>query len=99
TRFSRDWSSDVCSSDLYELPAVAHDLERIHAVELVPFKAAIEAEVDMIMTAHVQFPALEPDGKPATISYRVLTELLREELGFNEIGRASCRERVKMSVV
>lgn len=83
---------DTTADSHYELPSVAHDLERIHAVELVPFKAAIEAEVDMIMTAHVQFPALEPDGKPATISHRVLTELLREELGFNGLIVTDCLE-------
>jgi len=83
---------DTSADSHYELPSVAHGLERIHAIELVPFKAAIEAEVDMIMTAHVQFPALEPDGKPATLSYRVLTELLREELGFQGLIVTDCLE-------
>jgi len=83
---------DTTADSHYELPSVAHDLERIHAIELVPFKAAIEAEVDMIMTAHVQFPAIEPDGKPATLSYRVLTELLREELGFRGLIVTDCLE-------
>lgn len=75
-----------------ELPSVAHSLERIHAVELVPFKAAIAADVDMIMTAHVQFPALEPDGTPATLSPRVLTDLLRKELGFSGVIVTDCLE-------
>lgn len=83
---------DTTADSHYELPSVAHDLKRIHAIELVPFKAAIEAEVDMIMTAHVQFPAIEPDGKPATLSYRVLTELLREELGFRGLVVTDCLE-------
>lgn len=83
---------DTTADSHYELPSVAHGLERIHDVELVPFKAAIEAGVDQIMTAHVQFPALEPEGKPATLSYRVLTELLREELGFEGLIVTDCLE-------
>lgn len=83
---------DTTSDSHYELPSVSHPLERIQTIELVPFKAAIEAEVDMIMTAHVQFPAIEPNGTPATLSYRVLTELLREELGFTGLIVTDCLE-------
>ncbi|HIW35205.1 MAG TPA: beta-N-acetylhexosaminidase [Candidatus Paenibacillus intestinavium] len=83
---------DTTADSHYELPSVAHNLERIHAIELVPFKAAINANVDMIMTAHVQFPALEPSGKPATLSYHVLTELLREKLAFNGVIVTDCLE-------
>lgn len=83
---------DTTADSHQELPAVAHSLERIHEVELVPFKAAIAADVDMIMTAHVQFPALEPEGRPATLSYRVLTELLREELGYEGLIVTDCLE-------
>ena len=43
-----------------DLPVVPHSLERLHAVELAPFKAAIQAGVDGIMTAHVYLPAIEP---------------------------------------
>src|SRR5690606_24443338 len=56
--------------------------ERLDRVELVPFRAAIAAGVDAIMTAHVTFPSIAPTpGLPATLSHRVLTGLLREELG------------------
>jgi beta-N-acetylhexosaminidase len=51
-------------------------------VELKPFQAAIEHRVDSIMTAHMTVPAIEPEEIPATVSARVLTGLLREELGF-----------------
>lgn len=88
---------DTSADSHHELPAVAHDLERIHAVELVPFKAAIEAGVDMIMTAHVQFPAIEPNGDPATISYSVLTELLRNELGYKGVIVTDCLEMKAIS--
>ena len=62
------------------LPRVPHGLERLRAVELVPFRAAVRAGVASVMTAHLLVPALDPD-RPATLSPRVL-ELLRGELGF-----------------
>lgn len=66
-----------------QLPTVPHSRHRLEAVELAPFKAAISAGVPAIMTAHVQIPALEPrPGIPATLSRKVLTDLLRNELGF-----------------
>jgi beta-N-acetylhexosaminidase len=64
------------------LPIVVHPAERLLSVELVPFKAAIAAGVDGIMTAHVYLPAIEPKPDlPATLSKAVLTGLLRDELG------------------
>ncbi len=56
--------------------------ERIDAVEMAPFRAAILSKVDSIMTAHIAVPALEPAEIPATISSKVITKLLREELNF-----------------
>ena len=56
--------------------------DRMSEVELKPFQAAIEHQVDSIMTAHMTVPAIEPDEIPATVSKRILTGLLREELGF-----------------
>ena len=56
---------------------------RMNAVELVPFRAAIDKGVDAIMTAHMSVPALEPNDIPATVSTKVLTDLLRNELKFN----------------
>ncbi|HYF90918.1 MAG TPA: beta-N-acetylhexosaminidase [Symbiobacteriaceae bacterium] len=75
------------------LPTVAHDRDRLDAVELVPFRAAIAAEVGAIMTAHVVFPAYEPDpARPATLSRSVLTGLLRERLGFGGLIITDCME-------
>ena len=66
------------------LPIVTQDLAHLRAVELVPFQAAINAGVDAIMTAHVLFPALEgSSGRPATLSSRVLQDLLRQQMGFD----------------
>ena len=56
--------------------------EHMNDVELKPFEAAINHGVDSIMTAHLTVPAIEPDAIPATVSARVLTGLLREDLGF-----------------
>jgi beta-N-acetylhexosaminidase len=66
----------------FGLPQVTHSLERFHAIDLPPFKADIAAGVDTIMTAHVVFPAVDPSGAPATMSHKILTGVLRDELGF-----------------
>ncbi|HEX8217794.1 MAG TPA: glycoside hydrolase family 3 N-terminal domain-containing protein [Chloroflexia bacterium] len=64
------------------LPTVAHDWQRMREVELVPFRAAIEAGVDSIVSAHVVYRGIDDSGLPATLSHRIMTGLLREELGF-----------------
>ena len=59
------------------------DRRRLDTVELVPFRAAIAAGVDSVMVAHVTVPAIEPDpNRPASISYNIVTGLLKRELGF-----------------
>jgi beta-glucosidase-like glycosyl hydrolase len=64
------------------LPAINADRNRLERVELPPFKAAIDAGVGMIMVGHLQVPALEPEAIPATFSKRIVTDLLRKEMGF-----------------
>ncbi len=64
------------------IATITADRERLEKVELVPFRAAIEAGVDSIMTAHLAVPALSPPDLPATLSPAILTGLLRQELGF-----------------
>ena len=64
------------------LATVPASRERLESVELVPFRAAIAAGTDAVMTAHVAVPALAPPDLPATLSPAILTGLLREELGF-----------------
>jgi beta-N-acetylhexosaminidase len=64
------------------LAEVTADRARLEALELVPFRAAIQAGVDSIMTGHVAVPALAPQDVPATLSPAILTGLLRDELGF-----------------
>ncbi|MGA9225844.1 MAG: glycoside hydrolase family 3 N-terminal domain-containing protein [Mesobacillus sp.] len=78
------------------LPEVPHDKERLKEVELYPFQKAMEAGIDAIMTAHVTFPKIdgtkaisqktgEEIAIPATLSYKVLTELMREEMGYKGV--------------
>ena len=65
------------------LPSVAATLPELLATDLVPFRAAIEAGVRSVMTAHVMFPAI--DEVPATLSRRLVSEVLRRELGFDGV--------------
>ncbi len=73
---------DTSTDSHIGLGVVSASRERMDAVELVPFRAAIEAGVDSIMTAHLAVPALESDSLPATVSRNIMTGLLRETLGF-----------------
>ena len=66
----------------FALPTIARPRAALDVVELVPFRAAIRAGLAAVMTAHILFPALDPD-LPATLSPAILTGLLRRELGFD----------------
>ncbi len=65
------------------LPVLGVDRATLAGRELVPFAAAVEAGVDAVMTAHVHYPCL--DDVPATLSPRVVGDLLRGELGFDGV--------------
>lgn len=67
-----------------DLPVVKRNRAALEAVELAPFRAAIAAQVPMLMTAHVRYPALDPE-LPATLSPRILSDLLRADLGFTGV--------------
>ena len=66
------------------LPRLPHSLQRLRAVELVPFVKAAQAGVASVMTAHVMFPALDAD-EPATLSSVILEQLLRREIGYDGV--------------
>jgi beta-N-acetylhexosaminidase len=66
------------------LPVLEHGLERLEAVELVPFRAYARAGLASLMTAHVRFPALGEDV-PATMSPASITGLLRRRVGFEGV--------------
>ncbi|MGB2569036.1 glycoside hydrolase family 3 protein [Micromonospora citrea] len=65
----------------HDLPRISASRARLDAVELVPFRAAVAAGVQAVMTGHLLVPALDEE-LPATLSPRVLGDLLRDELGF-----------------
>ena len=66
------------------LPRVNKTYRQLQQFELVPFKAAVEAKIPIVMTAHIMFPKI--DSKyPATMSHKILTGILREDLGFDGI--------------
>ncbi|MCB5180141.1 glycoside hydrolase family 3 protein [Streptomyces antimicrobicus] len=65
----------------HALPRIDVDLDTLAERELVPFRAAIEADTKAVMSAHILVPALDPT-RPATLSPRILTGLLRKELGY-----------------
>jgi beta-N-acetylhexosaminidase len=67
------------------LPFVDKDRAALDAVDIAPFRAAIDFGIDAIMPAHVVYEALDPSGLPATLSAPILTGLLREEVGFTGV--------------
>lgn len=73
---------DTSTDSHHELPLIEHPPDRLEAVELVPFKAAIEARVAAIMTAHILIPALDTE-RPATLSSRIVDEMLKRQLGYD----------------
>ncbi|MEU9386989.1 glycoside hydrolase family 3 protein [Streptomyces sp. NPDC048279] len=66
-------------------PVITHSRELWEKLDAVPFRAAVRAGIDSIMTAHIQFPALDGSGDPATLSHPILTGILRGELGYDGV--------------
>ena len=75
---------DTTADSHDELPLVEHPPDRLRAIELTPFRAAIDAGVASITTAHVLVPSLD-EQRPATLSTPIVTDLLRRELGFGGV--------------
>jgi beta-N-acetylhexosaminidase len=75
---------DTSTDSHHELPLIEHPPDRLEAVEMVPFRAAIEARVAAIMTAHILMPAFDED-RPATLSPAVVDGLLKQALGFDGV--------------
>jgi beta-N-acetylhexosaminidase len=65
------------------LPEVNVSRERVEALEMQPFRAAISSGVGAIMVGHLWYPAFDPQRQPASLSHNIVTGLLREELGYN----------------
>src|SRR3989440_11957622 len=75
---------DTSTDSHIELPLVEHPPDRLRRVEFLPFKAAIEAGVATIMTAHVLVPSID-DERPASLSRRIVFDLLRDELRYEGV--------------
>ena len=66
------------------LPIISHPRERLNRVELPPFETGIAAGASAVMTGHIELPALDPQpGVPTTVSAKIVTGLLRGQMGFN----------------
>jgi len=66
------------------LPILEADMDRLNALELIPFKNAIDEGADAVMTAHILFPKID-SAHPATLSEKLVNGLLREQLGFEGV--------------
>lgn len=74
---------DTATDSHKTLPVLLHDTERLDSVELAPYKALFQKGLTGVMVAHLEVPALEPrEGYPSSISYNIITNLLKDKLGF-----------------
>ena len=76
---------DTATDTHLNLATITGDKARLQEIEWAPFRAAIQSGTDSIMTAHIAVPALDDPGIPATLSPKILTGILRDELGFKGI--------------
>ena len=76
---------DTATDSHTGIPVITHTREQWLRTDAPPFKAAISAGADMIMSGHLVVPALDPSGDPATLSKPILTGILRQELGFRGV--------------
>ena len=85
---------DTATDSHLALPTLPFTLERLRAVELLPFTSGIAAGADAVMLAHIALPQITPETPtlPATLARRIARELLRDELGFNGVVITDCLE-------
>ncbi|MFE7514127.1 glycoside hydrolase family 3 protein [Streptomyces sp. NPDC057540] len=76
---------DTAVDSHYGLPTITHTREQWAELDAPPFRSAIAAGIDSIMTAHIVVPALDPSEDPATLSRPILTGILREQLGYDGV--------------
>ncbi|GAA4893583.1 glycoside hydrolase family 3 protein [Tessaracoccus lubricantis] len=76
---------DTAVDSHYGLPLITHSREEWERLDAPPFRAAIAAGIDMIMTAHLLLPAFDDSGDPATLSKPILTGVLRDQLGYDGV--------------
>lgn len=77
---------DTGTDSHYDLPVINKSRKELDSLELYPFRAIVKEGVDMVMISHLNIPALDPEKNSiATLSYNIVTKLLKEELGFEGI--------------
>ncbi|MEV0484705.1 glycoside hydrolase family 3 protein [Streptomyces sp. NPDC050508] len=90
---------DTAVDSHFGFPVITHSREVWEALDAVPFRAAVRAGIDSIMTAHIMVPALDDSGDPATLSHPIVTGILRGELGYDgvvvtdSLGMAGVRQK------
>ena len=90
---------DTATDSHVAFPIITHTRQQWEDIDAPPFRAAIAGGIDVIMTAHLSFPALDDSGDPATLSHIVLTDVLRGELGYrgviitDSLGMQGVRDR------
>ena len=87
---------DTGEDSHYGTATTAKTWEEMQAVEMLPFEAGIAAGADVVMAAHITTPNATSDGLPASLSYTMLTERLREELGFTGV---ICTDALEMKAI
>ena len=76
---------DTATDSHVAFPIITHSRQQWEQLDAPPFKQAIADGIDMIMTAHLSFPAFDDSGDPATLSKPIMTGLLRDELGYQGV--------------
>jgi beta-N-acetylhexosaminidase len=74
---------DTAHDSHFALPVTNESLDRLRGIALLPFREAIDAGLDAIMTAHVRVPAVDDSQTPASLSKKVITDLLRGEMAYD----------------
>ena len=74
------------------LPRVEKTLEELERGELIPFRRCIDAGIPAIMSSHILFPSIEPENIPATMSRKIITDLLKKQLDFKGLVFSDCLE-------
>lgn len=73
---------DTSTDSHHKLPVIDFDKSRLNRIELYPYKKLFEEGLSSVMIAHLNLPAYEPNDIPTSLSYNVVTKLLKEELGY-----------------
>lgn len=74
------------------LPVIEKTLEELEHLELKSFRAVFDAGIPAVMASHILFPKLEPDKVPCTMSRRIITDILKNRLGFSGLVLSDCME-------